>query len=389
MRIALVIAVKDLRQRLRDRSALVLGFVAPLVIAALMSLAFHATESFHTTLGVVDGDHGPLAGAFGQMLASPELSGVLTVRPVASVDEARRQVDEGTLGAALVLPAGFTAAAHGGTPVPVTVLASVNRSIDAQVSRALAESFVAQVNADRLSVAAALGAGVPPQRAAELAAASAALRLPEVIQARPAGSKPLKTISYYGPSMGLFFMLFAIGFGARGYFAEQQAGTLDRIAAAPVRPWAVLAGKSLSTFCYGVASLSTMALVTTLVFHADWGPPAAAAALIGAMGLALVALTALVIAAARTERQADGLASILTFALVLLGGNFVFLAVAPALLRRLALLTPNGWALRGFTDLATGAGAVGSVAMPVLAIGAFSAVVALLAAALSRRAVTR
>jgi ABC-2 type transport system permease protein len=384
----LAIAGKDLRLRLRDRSALILGFVAPLVIAALMSFAFRATETFHTTVGVVDTDRGELAQAFDRMLASPELSGMLTVRQVASQEQARQQVDDGTLGAAFVLPDGFTAAAHGGAAVPVTVLASVNRTVDAQVCRSLAESFTAQLNADRLSVAAALAAGAPPQRAAQLAAASAALRLPEQIRPTPAGSRPLATINYYGPAMGIFFMLFAIGFGARGWFAEQQAGTLDRIAAAPVRPAAVLAGKSLSTFCYGVASLTTMAVVTSVAFHADWGPPLGVAALIGAMGVALVALTALVTAGARTERQADGLASVITFALVLLGGNFVFLAVAPALLRRLALLTPNGWALRGFTDLATGAGA-GAAGVPVLAILAFAAAAAGLAAALSRRVVTR
>ena len=37
IRTVLVIARKDLRQRLRDRSAIVLGLVAPLGIAALMS----------------------------------------------------------------------------------------------------------------------------------------------------------------------------------------------------------------------------------------------------------------------------------------------------------------------------------------------------------------
>ena len=41
MRIALVVAAKDLRQRLRDRSALIMGVVAPLLLAAIISLAAH------------------------------------------------------------------------------------------------------------------------------------------------------------------------------------------------------------------------------------------------------------------------------------------------------------------------------------------------------------
>ena len=63
IRTVLVIARKDLRQRLRDRSAIVLGLVAPLGIAALMSFAFKGTETFHFTLGVVDADHGPVASS--------------------------------------------------------------------------------------------------------------------------------------------------------------------------------------------------------------------------------------------------------------------------------------------------------------------------------------
>jgi ABC-2 type transport system permease protein len=107
------------------------------------------------------------------------------------------------------------------------------------------------------------------------------------------------------------------------------------------------------------------------------------------MATALVGLTALVTVAARTDRQVDGLASIVTFGLVLLGGNFIVLAAAPALMRRLALLTPNGWALRAFTDLSTGARGAGAVLLPVAAILGFAVCTGLLAALLARRAVLR
>ncbi|MFG1813544.1 hypothetical protein ACGFIF_07275 [Kribbella sp. NPDC049174] len=88
----------------------------------------------------------------------------------------------------------------------------------------------------------------------------------------------------------------------------------------------------------------------------------------------------------RTERQADGFATMVTFALLLLGGNFVLISQAPEALRRLALLTPNGWALRGFTDLATGA-AAGSAVRPVLAILGLAAVLGALAVLVGRRRV--
>ena len=372
MRPVIAIAIKDLRQRLRDRSAIVLGFIAPLAIAALMSFAFQGADSYHLKAAVIDNDHGELAAAFVQMLRSPELSELVSLQQVGGEADVRSQVDSGKLGAAFVIPAGFTAAAHGEPAVPVTVLGRVDEPVAAQVGTAIAEGFTAQLNAVRLTIASALAAGATPEQLPALAAEAAQRRLSEQVVAAPAGTRQLKSISYFGPGMGIFFALFAISFTARGYFLEQRNGTLDRITAAPVHAGTVLAGKSLATLVYALASLTTMAVVTTLVFKAYWGPPAVAGALIVAMALAMVALTALVISFARTEQQADGVASMITFGLVLLGGNFIYISVAPPLLRKLALLTPNGWALRGFTDLATGAGASAAV-VPVLAMLGFTA----------------
>lgn len=380
---ALAIAAKDLRRRLRDRSALVLGFVAPLMVSVLMSFAFAGVESFHAEIAVVDHDRGALAQSFRQVLTGPDLSDVVSVRTVESDAAAREQVDDGTVGAALVIPAGFSAAATGDRPLDIAVLGSPDHLVQAQVARAITEAFVAQLNAIRLSVHTALAAGADPSHVDQLAAEAAKLRLPESVVAVPTSYRPLKTVSYYAPAMGIFFLLFTVGFAARDYFAEKREGTLERISAAPVRRGAVLLGKSLSTFVYGLLSLGLLAVLSTLLLGAEWGPMLPAAAIIAAMATALVALTALTVAVSSSERQAEGLASIITFGLVLLGGNFVLISQAPALLRTLALVTPNGWALRGFTDLATGAGASSAVA-PVLMILGMSALIAVLAAAVFR-----
>lgn len=384
---ALVIAGKDLRQRLRDRSALIIGFVAPLAVALLMSLAFRASQDFHMTVAVVDEDRGELAGAFVSMVNGPELGSVLRVRSVPDERSARTEVDDGKLAAAFVIPRGFTAAAHGGAPVSVRVLTDPDRSIEAAVATSIADGFVAQVNANLVSVGTAIASGVAPDQAGRLAAAAADLHLPARVGTVPLGSSQLSAISYYAPGMGIFFMMFAVGFGARSLFLERDQGTLDRIAAAPLRPATLLIGKALSTFVYTLASLTTMWAVTSAFFGAHWGPAPAALALIAAMALAVVSLTALVMTAARTLRQADAVASIVTFGLVLLGGNFVSLAAAPALLRRLALFTPNGWALRGFTDMSTGVTGPSATVVPVLAVLGITVVFTAFAAVLARRAV--
>lgn len=375
MRVVLAIAAKDLRQRLRDRSAWVIVFLAPVLISALMALAFNNNDTFRANLGVVDLDRGPAAAGLTEVLKSPELRGTVHVRSYGAEATARRAVDAGDVHAAIVVPRGFTASLHGGSAAPVRVLDSVDHGLQAQLARAVTESYVAQVNADRLSVATAVAAGAPQGDIPRLAAQAALLRLPEQIRAQGLPDDPLKVISYFGPSMGMFFVLFTVGFAARGYFVEQQQGTLDRISAAPVGRGALLIGKSVSTFVYSLAGLATVTLVSWLAFDAEWADPLGVAALSVAMAVSVVCLTALVIALVRTEQQAQGLASILVFALVLLGGNFVFASGTTPLIRRLALFTPNGWALRGFTDLGTGVRGWDAVGAPLLGIAAFSAAV--------------
>ena len=213
------------------------------------------------------------------------------------------------------------------------------------------------------------------------------MRLPEQTVTQPAGTQTLTGTSYYAPAMGIFFMFFAIGFGARGFFLERTGGTMERLAAAPIGPGTILAGKSLATFVYGLTSLGTVAVVTSLAFGADWGPPLAVFALIVALSLTVVGMTALVITLARTERQSEGFASMLTFGLVLLGGNFIFIGGAPPLVRTLALLTPNGWALRAFTDFAGGASWTAALT-PLMAILAFALATGAVAFALRRRVVS-
>ncbi|AZP15466.1 ABC transporter permease [Streptomyces aquilus] len=384
MGVVLAIAAKDLRQRLRDRSAWVIVFLAPVLISALMALAFNNNSEFRANIGVVDLDRGPAAAGLTRVLTSPELEGTVHVRSYDDESAARRAVDAGGVHAAIVVPRGFTQALHGGTAAPVKVLDSVDFGLQAQLARAVTESYVAQVNADRLSVATAVAAGAPQRDVPELAAKAALLRLPEEVRAEGLPDDALKVISYFGPSMGMFFVLFTVGFGARGYFIEQQQGTLDRIAAAPVGRGALLLGKSVSTFVYSLAGLATVTLVSWLAFGASWADPLGVAALSVAMAVCVVCLTALVIALVRTEQQAQGLASILVFALVLLGGNFVFASGSTPLIRRLALFTPNGWALRGFTDLGTGVRGWAAVGAPLLGIAAFSAAVALVTALLLR-----
>ena len=384
---SLVIAGKDLRQRLRDRSAIVIGLIAPIAIAALMSLALRGMDTFHYTLGVVNADHGPVASGLVQTLQQPSLRNIIKIRFLPTEAAAAQAVKGKKVAAALVIPAGFSNAASGTAGTGVKTLGSVNNAIAASVTESIASSFVAQINADRLSVATALAAGAQPSSLPDLAAHASQLRLPEQLVERPLGAHPVKAISYMAPAMAIFFLFFSISFTARSFFVDRAQGMIERMRATPIRPLEILMGKALSVFVFGAVSLAAIAVITSTLFGANWGSPLAAVVVCLAMVISVVCLTALVIGLARTQRQAEGISSAVIFVLALLGGNFTFISVAPPIMRKMALFTPNGWALRAFTDLSTTGGGLGTVAIPVLAICAFSAVAGSAAVLLAKRAV--
>ena len=90
MRAALVIARRILRQRLRDRSAIVFAVLTPLGLAvAFAAIIPDFSPTFHTTILVVDqdggrsggGDRGPTSSAGSPRRASPTSCRSPTRRP--------------------------------------------------------------------------------------------------------------------------------------------------------------------------------------------------------------------------------------------------------------------------------------------------------------------
>lgn len=348
LRLALVVAGADLRRRLRNRSAVVVAFVGPLSLGVVFSVLVGGAGSSTFEIGVVDLDRSPASTDLVASLVAANAEQD-QVRFVALDDddggesEARRQVTDGDLGAAIVLAAGFQ---------EVEVLRDPEQPVSGQVAQSVAQSIASGYERVGLSVATAATLGVTPDDAVVAAAGEAppALTLGDL----PVGGRELSPGAFYGASMAVLFLFFTVGFAARSVLTERQTGTLARQLATPATPGAILAGKTLSVAVLGFAGFVTVWLVTSLLFGAPWGDPVAVVALMAATVLAVAGVATFVASLARSERQADAATTVTAFVLALLGGNFVGPNLPP-LLRRLSVFTPNGWALRSFTALNTDA----------------------------------
>jgi ABC-2 type transport system permease protein len=374
MALVLVVAAKELRQRLRDRSAFIVGLGAPLLLAAIISAAIgSAFTTFHATFVVADQDHGPLAAALVDgVLRSPQVARIVTVRTAADGLEARR-LARNDVDAAFIIPAGFSAEIMSGGAARLDVVRKRSNLIAGQLAQTLAQAFAARVTGAQLAVRTAVASGASSD-AASLAQRAAAAAPAVALKDVPSGGRVLKPSAYFGPAMALFFLFFTVGLGARSLIAERSAGTLARLRAAPVSAAVVLGGKALATFVLGLASMLTLLVASSILLGARWGHPLAVLALTTAAVLAAMGILTFVLSLAKTEAQAGGYGSAVAIVLALLGGSFVPISLAPAVLQKLALVTPNGWVLHAFTDLGSGARGLATVRTAIVVCLAFGAV---------------
>jgi ABC-2 type transport system permease protein len=163
----------------------------------------------------------------------------------------------------------------------------------------------------------------------------------------------LRPVDYYGPSLAVMFLFFSVLGGMRAFQAEADSGTLARLAATPVSTGEVLAGKIGGLILLGALQFAVLAAATGGLFGVRWGPLLPVAALAATTVLAAVGVLAFAVSAVGNAPGGWVLGSAVVFVLSLLGGHFLPPEGLPEIFDTLQRCTPNGQALRGFTDLAS------------------------------------
>jgi ABC-2 type transport system permease protein len=348
---ALLILAKDLRLRTRDRSVFLFAFVVPLGLIFLFSAVLPGGDDLEVRAAVVDEDGGSVAASFADdVLPALVDDGVLELVDAGDAAEVLAALRGGQLDAAWILPAGFTDAVTTGAAAEVEVLVSPESAVAGEVARSVATAWTSRLEAAALAVATAQQVGADPalldEVAAEAAAADPAVSLTSLLEP----DRELDAASYLAAGMAAFFVFFTVQFGVTGLLEERTLGTLPRLLAAPIPVWAVHAGKVLGAAVLGLVSMTVLAVASSVLLGAEWGPPLGVAVLIVAIVAAAVGLMALVGSYARTSEQAGNYQSIVAIVLGLLGGVFVPIATTSGALALAASVSPHAWFLRAIAD---------------------------------------
>ncbi|MDH3260820.1 MAG: ABC transporter permease, partial [Acidimicrobiia bacterium] len=314
MQPAFTIAAKDLKLRVRDRSAFIVGIIAPLGLAAIFSSIFNPIENFDfsATYAVVDQDGGVVARQF--IGALEQFGGAkVTITKVATREEAVALADvepfsaEEGVDAAFVIPVGFSDAIQSENPAELEVISSQG-GVGADVAVSFAEQFASEMTYARIAVSSFESLGGTGDRSAAGLRALAAPP-PVALEDVKAVNKELAGKTFYAAGLAIFFLFFTVQFGVNSLLEERHAGTLSRLMAAPMRRSSIIAGKGIMSFVLGFVSMVVLVIATTLLFGAEWGNPFGVLLLTVAAIISALGIMAVVAGFAKSAEQAQNYSS--------------------------------------------------------------------------------
>lgn len=349
---------KDVALLLRDRGALISLFALPVVFMLTFGTMFRfGVDAGHerpVALWAPPGD--PRGAAITRAL--DDAPG-FAPQPRTSADDVRRAVAHDQVQVGLVVPADAR------TPVelvidlaaPVQVRAPLEGAVEAIVRHALVPE--------------------PPR--------------PPVVEARspPGLARPLAGISSFQvsvPGNAVLFGFFIALTVSMSFAGERRSGTWRRLLAAPVRRSTVLAATLVPYLVIGLCQLVFLFGIGHFAFGMQIaGSPLALLAVMIANSTCAVTLGLLFAALGGSERQLGGVGSVVLLVMGLLGGCMVPKLTMPAIMQRISLGVPHGWALDGYYSVLVRSGTgIGDVLPSVAALLGFAAVFGAIGMALFR-----
>jgi ABC-2 type transport system permease protein len=391
-----IIGIKDLKLIFRDRAALIMMLLAPFLLTLGMGLVT-GRFSGNTNTGIsdipviiVNLDQEQLGNALEELFTGEELADLVEPTLGESPEAARQAIDDDTAAAAIIIPAGFTRSVipqqgefdTEAEPLQIELYANPARPTGAGIIKSIVDEFISRIEEGRISGQTSIFQMIISGRITPQQGEQAGMEMSERMEDEPldetlaiklntdtneAEAVQFDVLAYLAPGMALMFLMFTVSYGGRSILAEKAQGTLPRLLVSPTVSAQILGGKVFGIYLTGVTQMLILIGGTTLLFQLKWGDPLGVlvlvlAAVFGASGWGMF-ITAL----ARTPAQVGSVGTAIMLIFGILGGSFISLEMMPPAVQMVSKITPNAWALDGFTTLALG-GTLPHLSTPITAL---------------------
>ncbi|MBN1148183.1 MAG: ABC transporter permease [Anaerolineales bacterium] len=388
---ALDIAFKDLVSALRNATALIFMFGIPLLMTGMFyfMLGRIATQGefdlprTRVVVANLDRDGAPrlsagskdipggiqartLSGLVVEVLRSDDMTDLLEVQLVADAASARQAVDAQQAHVAVIIPAGFSRDfADLYSQATIEFYQDPTLTLAPGVVRSILNQFMDGLSGAKIAVDVAL----EQTQAVDYAMAGRVVQ--EYLEASPMQSEHLADdllderspsgaqqsanplLRMIAPIMGGMMIFYAFYTGAsiaESILREEERRTLQRLFTTPTPQVAILTGKFMSVFLTVLVQMLVLLIAARLIFGIDWGRASSVA--VNTVGMVLIASSTgiFINSLLKDTRQGAMIFGGVLTVTGMLGMISVFGMSTPITARlgnTIALLVPQGWAVRG------------------------------------------
>jgi len=345
----------------RDRAALVLSFVLPIVFFSIFAVIFGGRRNVAKKIDliVVDQDHSPasqrliegLKGEGSLFVATESAPKKGISQPAYTAVTAEAAVRAGAAPVALIVPPGFgknPISWEGGNLPVIQMLKDPSDMVASQVIAGLLQK-VAMTS--MLDVMAGLGSKHAGRFAGGRQSGGGAL-LSVTTRDVIGENKDNPMVSFYAAAIGVMFLLFTASGAAGSLLDEVENGTLDRVLSSRVTMTTLLAGKVVYSTLLAFSQLVLMFLWAWAVFKLDFLSHIPGFVVMGvSTAFAVGAFGILLASVCRTRAQLGALSTLVILVMSSIGGSMFPRFLMPEAMQKAGLLTINAWAIDGFTKV--------------------------------------
>ncbi|HVM93232.1 MAG TPA: ABC transporter permease [Terriglobales bacterium] len=159
-------------------------------------------------------------------------------------------------------------------------------------------------------------------------------------------------ISFYAAAIGVMFLLFTTSGAAGAMLDEAESGTLDRVLSSRVTMTSLMLGKMAFNSLLAFTQLVVMFLWGWAVFKLDFWAHIPGFIVMGVCTAVAVAAFGMLLASTCTTRaQLGALSTLIILVMSSIGGSMFPRFLMPEAMQKAGLLTINAWAIDGFTKI--------------------------------------
>ncbi len=309
-----VLLVSDLRQFLRDRTALFFTFAFPLLFMIIFGFVFSGAENVSYTIAVVTQDDSnvghQIAGAVGQV--------PIFKSQTANLDDGLSRLKNGKVSAVVLIPSGAQTSVGAGRTANITVYYDPSQTTSSQIILAALEQTVNAINRQLTNAPALIGLD------------------PESVQ-----THNLKYIDFLVPGILAMSILFLGLFGSLTLVDRRERKILKRLAATPISRSTVIYSQVIYRLILAILQAAIIIALAFLVFKVsilgNWFL-LLGLVLLGTM--AFICIGYFAVSRARTVEGAQPVIQLVQFPMLFLSGIFFPIDIMPAFIRPIVSALP-------------------------------------------------